>query len=379
MKFKSKITRRRLIEIGGTGIIAASLPGLLTSCGGVVRKDLDSEDNHLKNRTGLPEDIFEIIKYASLAPSGHNMQPWSVTIKSSLEFIIGSDKKRWLPAVDPDNREAMLSIGAFIENLTSAAAAFGYESTFRVTANNSFDSDLVSIKLNKAKTDGFDLNKISRRRTVKKGYLPDELKSDDVKKISMISPGQIFYFPRSSEHAKCLKDWTIESYSHQTWRDDAQRELAGCIRFNKKDTGKFRYGLTTEGMEIQGIAGWYVRNFMNNEDAMAKSFREQGIDIYSKNAGEGAGWIIITGKSSGVAGLIETGRIFQRLALSVREMNIALHPMTQILEEKKWRDQMTAMHRPGMIPQFILRVGYLNSYPEPVSVRRPVDWFIKQM
>jgi len=31
-----------------------------------------------------------------------------------------------------------------------------------------------------------------------------------------------------------------------------------------------------------------------------------------------------------------------------------------------------------MIPQFLLRVGYLKRYPEPVSLRRPVNWFVQK-
>lgn len=34
----------------------------------------------------------------------------------------------------------------------------------------------------------------------------------------------------------------------------------------------------------------------------------------------------------------------------------------------------------GMYPQeiqFILRTGYLKNYPQPVSLRRPIDWFIR--
>jgi hypothetical protein len=30
-----------------------------------------------------------------------------------------------------------------------------------------------------------------------------------------------------------------------------------------------------------------------------------------------------------------------------------------------------------MIPQFVLRVGYLDPYPDPVSPRRPVNWFLR--
>jgi hypothetical protein len=30
-----------------------------------------------------------------------------------------------------------------------------------------------------------------------------------------------------------------------------------------------------------------------------------------------------------------------------------------------------------MIPQFVLRVGYIDKYPEPTTLRRPVSWFVK--
>jgi hypothetical protein len=377
MKTNSKLTRRRLLEISGAGIISFGVAGLISSCTGTIRSDFDSMNKNEDKEGIIMGDVFEILKYASLAPSGHNMQPWFVAIKSQNELIIGSDKERWLPAVDPENRELMLSIGAFVENFCSAASALGYESQVQVIAKNSYESNIVSIKLKKSKTDGFDLKKISLRRTVKKGYLPKELYTGDVKKISDIGPGHIFYFARNTSHSKCLTDWTLEAYAHQSWRDDAQKELAKCIRFTKDDAAKYGYGLTPEGMEIQGIAGWYVRNFMNSGDVMGKSFREQGIDMYSSFAGEGAGWIIITSKGNKVADLVETGRLFQRMALTVREMNMGLHPMTQILEEKKWKDKMTVMHRPGVLPQFVLRVGYLDSYPNPVTIRRPVKWFIK--
>jgi nitroreductase len=130
-------------------------------------------------------------------------------------------------------------------------------------------------------------------------------------------------------------------------------------------------------MEISGVAGWYVRNFMITEDVMGQTFRNQGVELNANLAKEGAGWIIITSEGSAVSELIEAGRRFERMALMVREMGIAIHPMTQILEEKQWRDQFASLHRPGVKPQFILRVGYLDSYPDPVSIRRPLEWFLR--
>jgi len=75
--------------------------------------------------------------------------------------------------------------------------------------------------------------------------------------------------------------------------------------------------------------------------------------------------------------LIETGRRFERMALLAREHNIAIHPMTQYLEEESGVNQIAANHQASMVPQFLLRVGYLKRYPEPVSLRRPVSWFVR--
>ena len=66
----------------------------------------------------------------------------------------------------------------------------------------------------------------------------------------------------------------------------------------------------------------------------------------------------------------------ERLFLKVREKNIAIHPMTQILEESSTRKVLNQSIGLSENIQFILRVGYLKNYPEPVSLRRPVDWFV---
>jgi hypothetical protein len=169
----------------------------------------------------------------------------------------------------------------------------------------------------------------------------------------------------------------VECYRIQTYRDAAQQELAQWIRFSNEEAKKNRDGLTTEGMEITGFAGWFVRHFMNREDVMGERFRKQGIEMASKWAAQGGGWIIITSKGSDVADLIETGRRFERTALLARERNIALHPMTQVLEEEKGQREIASNHGTDVVPQFVLRAGYLDTYPEPVSLRRSVASFVR--
>ena len=87
--------------------------------------------------------------------------------------------------------------------------------------------------------------------------------------------------------------------------------------------------------------------------------------------------ILMTSQDNSVAALLETGRRMERLFLKVRERNIAIHPMTQILEEPSTRARLNQSITIGESIQFILRTGYLKNYPQPVSLRRPIDRFIR--
>lgn len=372
------LTRRGFI--GRTAIAAACAAGCgfaLTACRGMRRAEIGPGGPQFETIPSVPDELVEVLYYASLAPSGHNAQPWYLEVVDENTWIIGLDLRRQLPAVDPNNREALLSIGAFAENLSLAAGAKGYDTNMEVLAAGPSDEEVLRVSLQRGTPSGYPLNRLVTRRTTRGGHRATELRSDDVKLLSKPLEGRLFYFPRGSEHSNCIAEGTVEAFRAQSYRDEAQAELAEWIRFSNRDAKRHRDGLTTESMEIDGLAGWYVRNFMDKTDVMKKSFRTQGIKGTAKTAHEGGGWFVITSKGDSVADLVETGRAVERMWLIAKERMIAVHPMTQILEEKRWLEEIASEHDPGMIPQFILRVGYLDSYPAPVSLRRPVSWFLR--
>ena len=374
-----KINRRSFLkETLAAGTMLAGAGSLISACSGISRSDLPDRIPAEQSTTQLDEVRSAILYHASLAPSGHNTQPWYVKVKSPNEWIISADPNRRLPAVDPNNREVMLSIGAFFENLKIAAGTFGLQTEMEVIASDTIDPNILKVSLKSASSIDYPLQRISRRMTVKHGFLSDEIKKEDVKALSKPLDGNLYYFPAGTEHANCIREGAIENFRAQTQRDDAQRELVQWLRISNKDAERYRDGLTVEGMEIRGFKGWFVRNFVQPEDFMKSSFREQGVDQTATLTRQGGGWFVITSQGRTVADLIETGRRFERMALLAREHNIAIHPMTQILEEESGKKQIAANHHASTIPQFLLRVGYLQRYPEPVSLRRPVSWFVQE-
>jgi hypothetical protein len=373
-----KTTRKGFITQGiYAGMVLTGITALISACGGITRASLRDNENNVPGDILTP-DKAEILRLASLAPSGHNSQPWKIKALSPEELILCADHSRRLPAVDPENRELLLSLGAFLENLSIAAGSLGYAADIRITARTPQDTEIARITLRRETARPYPPERLSRRSTVKQGFLDRELSGGDVRYLSESLPGHCVYFPKGSQHARCISEGTAEAFRAQAMRDDAQRELVQWLRLSGDHARCRMDGLTTEGMGMTGIKGWAVRTFMDPEDFLTPANRQRGIDMTARLTSEGAGWIVITGYPGGVAGLIETGRRFQRMALLARERMIAIHPMTQMLEEPSGRQFLAANHRGDVDPQFILRVGYLERYPDPASLRRPVSWFVER-
>lgn len=369
------MNRRKFIAITGSSIVIGGVTYyLLSDTNNFVRAD--SKQNDLIS-ISLKSDEREILFLASLAPSGHNTQPWFVKYVEPYHWIICNDKNRWLPGVDPTQRETILSIGAFLQNLEYAANNFGYNCQFNILATINQDENIVDVKLTRALgIINYDIDQIKHRRTVRSNYLNDVLKKVDISYLLDEQTDFIYYLPNTSKEHQWLNEQTIEANRIQAYRDAAQSELANWIRFSSKDASEHMDGLTLAGMEIDGIPGWYLRNFYDKESVMKKSFRKQSIDKVVKQVSQSAGWLLITSKDNSVTALLETGKRLQRLWLKIREKNIALHPMTQIIEEAATSHLLNNSIGINEPIQFILRTGYLKNYPEPVTLRRSVEQFV---
>jgi hypothetical protein len=385
------INRRSFLRYAGEGVLLAGGLSFISSCSGVKRDDLSGLNAGKESIKGLEKDETEILYLASLAPSSHNTQPWTLRVVEPKHWIIGSDKTRWLPAVDPKNREVFLSIGAFIENLVIAAGTYGYSVDLQMIGKNRTEAEIAEIRLKKSRTEDFPLEKIKKRRTVRSNFLDEEIKPDDIKYITKHDTRPClalteypnppfphsFYFPKNSPQGKYLQEGTIEANRTQAFRDAAQEELSGWIRWSNKEGKKYRNGLTPESMDIRGIAGLYVRNFYNHQSVLEKSFREKTVDVVARQVKNYGGWLVITSNDSSIPTLIEYGRRCESMLLKIREKKIAIHPMTQMLEETPWKKLVAKeLGLTGEV-QWILRIGYLKSYPDPVSLRMPVTWFMQ--
>lgn len=90
----------------------------------------------------MEERLKFLLRYAILAPSGPNSQPWRFAINDGSVSVF-ADLSRALPFVDPSNRTLYMSVGCAIANLTVAGAHFGFDSSVSYFPRGQ-ESDLVA-------------------------------------------------------------------------------------------------------------------------------------------------------------------------------------------------------------------------------------------
>jgi hypothetical protein len=366
--------RREFLEWGVSGtaiLVAGSMGG---GCAGVCRADLPSS---AKVGAPIAPDLKRMLHLASLAPSSHNTQPWRVHVIDGTHLGLSIDPHRCLPVVDPKRREMSISMGAFVENLAHAASATRWCVETAQTAQSPAATPLCSLRLrpDDGNEKAVDLNLLQRRRTVRKNLTGE---ADAVAACTRLSAarGDALFVPMKSGLAEKIGRLTAEAFAAQTADDAAQTELADWIRLKNRDARQKRDGLTTESLEISGMAGWVVRTFMNRGSVTKESFRERGIAETRQRVAEGAGWFVLTSPTDSVTDCIDAGRRFERLALSCVPLGISLHPMSQALEYEDTRRALRDLLGIRERPQMLLRAGGVQGRLEPVSLRRRVSDFI---
>src|SRR6056297_1322886 len=92
----------------------------------LTRSIWDVEADDFPSDGTIDDQATFLLRYAILAPSSHNSQPWTFDVNGG-EIGIAADESRWLDSADPDQRELYISVGCAVENCCVAAERFGFD------------------------------------------------------------------------------------------------------------------------------------------------------------------------------------------------------------------------------------------------------------
>jgi hypothetical protein len=193
--------------------------------------------------SSIEEKIKFFLRFAILAPSAHNNQPWRVVIENNRVDIYLD--LQFTPRTGT-LRQTAYSIGAFIENFVQSAQHFGYMVTVQeIVLNHRREDRIASLILNPL-TDG-DKNSVDlfegivKRHTNRGMYDPAPLPQDFLEEIQSILPSGSAHLTIVSEPETKAKLSQLISKSVRIALTLAplRRELSDFVHYLKEeeDTG----------------------------------------------------------------------------------------------------------------------------------------------
>lgn len=320
-------------------------------------------------RLGTPADQLRfLLRYAVLAPSNHNTQPWLFRVHGG-HVDIYADRARALRVTDAEDRQLFISCGCALFHLRLAMWHFGrMDNTVLFPVPG--DADLlarVGFGIEDSPTPQQDalFHAIPKRRTNRQLFrddpLPDELKHDLMKAAERESAWLHFADHRNERNA--IADLIAEG-DRQQWASQRFRlELASWLHPNNADARDGIPNSAQNSGDLLSVAGPIViRTFDLGEGQAAK---DRDIAAYSP------GLVVLgTGVDESWA-WVSAGQALARVLLRARAAEVWASYLNQPLEVPALRPKVTeAIGRSGHA-QIILRLGYgPNVNPTP---RRTVD------
>ncbi len=308
----------------------------------------------------------ELIRYATLAPSGHNAQPWLFGTQENTIRIF-PDYSRRLPMVDPEDRELWISLGCALENLVIAAQSVGYEAEITYPAP---DADFLTIHLTTVTVHKSAplMDAIPHRQNTRSLYDGHAVPLADMKKIEGVTPVPdiSLLMITSSDRKEAILEYVKAGNQRQYGNQAFINELVSWLRFNKPEAMHTLDGLYTHCSGNPEIPRWLGERFITTKSADQQS----GTD--AKNIRSSSGLMVIAAAQDDKRHWIDTGRLYERLALTLTACNIKLAFLNQPLEVVTLRAQFQSYLNLGTAqPQLLLRFGY--AAPMPRSLRRPIE------
>ncbi len=324
----------------------------------------ESEFYELESRA---EELEFLLRFAILAPSSRNTQPWSfLTTANGVEVF--ADYSRRLPAIDPDDRELLMSVGAAITNLRVAAAWFGFDTdvlheerpeeslpvalvTFRETClpDEVLRSLFPSIRKRHTNREAFDGTPLAFETL---GALCDV--------ADQFPDTVIFLLPRDKRR---IANLVARGNELQMSRTSVRSELADWIRGSESDSAD---GICVDGLGIPApldrLAGWVTRRF--DLGGVQASHDRQMIN----NA---AALILISADDDRIS-LVKAGEVVERLLLTATLNGLQYSFFNYAIEDRMLREEIRKLAGTVEPPQLLLRFGYAQPIDRPMP-RRPLE------
>lgn len=311
-------------------------------------------------------EMRDFIRYATLAPNGHNTQPWRFKVDDRQIHIL-PDLARRTPVVDPDDHHVFVSLGAAAENLALACAA--RDRPGEISFDDANEGAVVFAFGGETKPEPSLFDAIARRQSTRAEYDGRAVAAVDLQTLADAAktPGVDLVLITDRPQIDRVRDLVLAGNSAQLADPAFVRELKSWIRFSPRQAVTTGDGLFAAASGNPALPDWlgpllFAMVFKTDTDN----------DKYARQIRSSAGLAVFVSEREDKEHWVRTGRACQRFALQATALGMKLAFVNQPVEVSGLRPELAALvGMSGRRPDIVMRFGYGPALP--YSARRPVE------
>ena len=318
----------------------------------------------------LTGDSFDqmkaLLRYAVLAPSGPNTQPWKLSIKDNVASLI-ADFSRSLPSVDPTDRTLYISHGCLLANLLIAAEHFGFGYDVECLPDGNSGNRTAAAHLSKKAAEPRfpDLfQEITRRHTNRKRYEGRAIEDEKLQRLKDCINKEGFWLDilTDTQGKNIMADILARAHKIQLGNKAFRKELASWVRPNTSDAKDGLPGYSFGYSDFESFFGSFIFGTIDMSSSRAR------IETSYMKASPAVA-VLSTEKEDKLT-WIKTGVLFETLFLAATKLDVRFDLFSQPVAIPELRQEMAQILN-AKYPQILIRMGYAE--PAKHTPRRPVE------
>ena len=329
-------------------------------------RDINSADFSSQK---TPEDKIKfLLRYAVLAPSTHNSQPWLFKIqKDSCQIFV--DRRIYsIKEADPSGRDLYVSFGCLVENLVTASRRFGVIKEARFINDGYFISEVSFINLDQSVADDSLaplLRAIIERVNARGIFKSQPVTLEVLAKIqSLAENGVKTYLVTDKDKIKKLANLTSQGLRLAYGRPSFRQEMSNWVHhsLSRKKNGIPGYSFRMS-LPIYFIFPYLLKKF--NIGSKVGKLNEMSIASSPLVT-------IFTASDDNPHGWFETGRTAERLMLWARVWGMKTSIFVAAIEIGDLYKEVQNIISSADRPQLLMCIGYMNFQQKP-NLRHAVE------
>ncbi len=368
----TQLSRRKFISIVGGGAIIAVGSGLGSFA-------LTRTPYSALAPWGLAGSYEEprrfALSYAILAPNPHNLQPWLVDLSEDGVVTLLADPSRRLSATDPFDRQLTIGLGCFLELMDIAASALGYriETTLfpegtstemiggKPVARATFFHENIPV-------DPLFTQTLNRRSTKKPFDLSRPVAPELIKQLSPKVPDIRFDGTVDSVRVASLRELTWQAWLTECSTPTAHQESVDLMRLGKAEVMSNPDGIYIGGMPVELLIAMRIMTRKGLATSGTTNYNA-AMNMYQTMLDATPAFVWLASPDNTRSTQIAAGRGWLRLNLLTTQHGLALHPVSQCLQEYPemvihYQGARQIMAKRGETIQMLGRLGYSTSVPQ---------------